>query len=80
MKPGGDGRLQIFRAQADGTGFKPAPPMPFSERTLPLAWPATRERTAEKRMQAWDNGHDNLWRIPRAPWLSLASAASSCRS
>ena len=31
MKPGGDGRFQIFRAQADGAGFKPAQRMPFNE-------------------------------------------------
>jgi len=31
MKPGADGRFQIFRAQADGAGFKPAERAPFNE-------------------------------------------------
>ena len=31
MKPGADGRFQIFRAQAEGTGFKPAQRMTFNE-------------------------------------------------
>ena len=31
MKPGEDGRFQIFRAQAEGTGFKPAQRMAFNE-------------------------------------------------
>jgi len=31
MKPGTDGRFQIFRAQADGAGFRPAERAPFNE-------------------------------------------------
>jgi Tol biopolymer transport system component len=31
MKPGADGRFQIFRAQADGAGFKAAERAPFNE-------------------------------------------------
>ena len=31
MKPGADGRFQVFRAQAEGAGFRPAERMPFNE-------------------------------------------------
>ena len=40
MKPGSDGRFQIFRAQADGPGFKPAQRMPFNEAGVASVDPA----------------------------------------
>jgi hypothetical protein len=42
-----------------------------SERTLPITFPRSREQ-AEKdlaRMQAWDNGNENIWSVSLAPWL-----------
>ncbi len=42
-----------------------------SERTLPLQFPRTREQAQADlaRIQAWDNGNQNIWSISLAPWL-----------
>ncbi|GAA0707856.1 hypothetical protein [Dokdonella soli] len=48
-----------------------------SDRTLPIAFPRSREQ-AEKdlaRMQAWDNGNENLWSVSLAPWLDAHHGA-----
>jgi Tol biopolymer transport system component len=42
-----------------------------SERTVPVMFPRSRaQATADvARMQAWDNGNYNIWRVSLAPWL-----------
>lgn len=48
-----------------------------SDRTLPIVFPRRREQ-AEKdlaRMQAWDNGNENLWSVSLTPWLDAHHGA-----
>jgi hypothetical protein len=154
MKPGADGRFQIFRAQADGAGFKPAQRAPFNEagaasvdpavaadesfivfssnrkpargmnlfvalrqgtgwgcamplgdavgsavsdaearlspdgrtlyfasdRTVGVTFPTTPQQAAAalKRMQDWDNGNYNIWRVDLASWLAHRDRAQAC--
>jgi Tol biopolymer transport system component len=154
MKPGADGRFQIFRAQADEAGFKTAERAPFNEpgaasvdpavapdesfvvfsssrkpahgmnlfialrqgagwgcaipladmvgnggsdaearlspdgrtlyfasdRTVSVAFPATPQQTAAalRRMQGWDNGNYNIWRVNLAPWLARRDGGEAC--
>jgi len=49
-----------------------------SERTVPVAFPRSRAqaRADEARMEAWDDGQYNIWRVPLAPWLDAHRAAA----
>jgi Tol biopolymer transport system component len=154
MKPGADGRFQVFRAQAEASGFKPAVRQSFdvdgaasvdpavapdesfvvfssnrkpahgmalfialrtpagwgcarplaetagngtsdaearlspdaktlyfaSDRTVGMAFPATRRQTAAalRRMHDWDDGNYNIWSVGLAPWLRAADGAGTC--
>jgi len=42
-----------------------------STRSVPVHYPRTPEQAAQDivRMQAWDNGSDNIWSVSLAPWL-----------
>ncbi len=42
-----------------------------SPRSARVSYPRTRQQAAQdiERMQAWDNGNDNLWAVSLAPWL-----------
>ncbi|RDI98674.1 hypothetical protein DVT68_09135 [Dyella solisilvae] len=42
-----------------------------STRSVKVNYPRTREQAAQDlaRMQAWDNGSDNIWAVSLAPWL-----------
>ena len=46
-------------------------------RGVPVGDPRTREQGEQDlaRMQAWDNGGDNLWTVSLAPWLATHVAA-----
>jgi hypothetical protein len=43
-----------------------------SERVTPVHYPRTTESAAKdlERIDAWDNGHYNLWSVSLAPWLT----------
>ena len=42
-----------------------------SERVMPITFPRTHSQASADlaRMQAWDNGNYNIWRLSLAPWL-----------
>lgn len=42
-----------------------------STRTLPIAFPRSQAQAGKDlaRMQAWDNGNENIWSVSLAPWL-----------
>jgi hypothetical protein len=44
-----------------------------SDRSLPAHFPRTIEQAQQdlKRVQLWDNGNNNVWFMPIAPWLRL---------
>ena len=45
-----------------------------SDRQQPIGYPRTRAQaeTDLARIAAWDNGNQNVWRVPLAPWLDAA--------
>lgn len=55
------------------------PPHPFdralmpssSDRAAPIKLPRTRKQAEEDltRIDAWDNGNQNIWSVSLAPWL-----------
>ena len=53
-----------------------------SDRTVGVAFPATKQQTAIalQRMRDWDNGNYNIWRISLAPWLQRADRDDACTS
>ena len=47
-----------------------------SKRVLPAVFPMSRAETARglQRLQAWDNGNDNIWSVSLARWLDMPAA------
>ena len=48
-----------------------------SDRSSPVRWPRSPLQAEQDlaRLQAWDNGNDNLWSISLQPWLDQHTAA-----
>ncbi len=51
-----------------------------SDRTVGIAFPATKQQTAIalRRMHDWDNGNYNIWRVDLRPWLQRAEGTGAC--
>ena len=50
-----------------------------SDRTTKVDYPRTQPQAQQElaRMQSWDNGGDNIWFVPLAPWLAQHVSASA---